>query len=352
MIEKHGPLAFNAIAVEHEHRWKYRGQVRPSDGTIAITVQITDEKRDGDRLTTTANASLWIDDRRIYEATIAQDASTSRWSRAGMIEPAITWWRRRFDRSPIPRERLVRALVERFVGRVELLDAAALDAIDGPLLFVANHQTAIETLLFAIVAGPPGNRPLLTLAKAEHRESWFGALIASLLEGTGHDLIDYFDRSDPTALGPWLERAFDRMERERLSLLLHVEGTRASSARTPLGAISGVPIDHAVRRNVSIVPVRFSGGLPMDAAPRKLDFPLHLARQDIWIGRPIAPSSLAPLPYAERVASIRRAIEQLGPPHEIEQPNEGDRDLEARVHERMARDGTSEIEALLAILEH
>nr|WP_305119000.1 beta-ketoacyl synthase N-terminal-like domain-containing protein [Tahibacter harae] len=48
-----------------EHTWKYRGQVLPHHGAVAITLQVTESGPDY----AVADASLWVDGERIYEAS-------------------------------------------------------------------------------------------------------------------------------------------------------------------------------------------------------------------------------------------------------------------------------------------
>lgn len=47
-----------------EHTWKYRGQVLPHHGEVTITLQVTEQGADY----AVADASLWVDGERIYEA--------------------------------------------------------------------------------------------------------------------------------------------------------------------------------------------------------------------------------------------------------------------------------------------
>ena len=49
----------------HEHTWKYRGQVLPHHGEVAITLQVTEPGPDY----AIADASLWVDGERLYEAS-------------------------------------------------------------------------------------------------------------------------------------------------------------------------------------------------------------------------------------------------------------------------------------------
>jgi 3-hydroxymyristoyl/3-hydroxydecanoyl-(acyl carrier protein) dehydratase len=55
------------------HRWKYRGQVLPEDGEIAVTLELTSIERSADRALACADASFFVDGKRIYEATLAAE---------------------------------------------------------------------------------------------------------------------------------------------------------------------------------------------------------------------------------------------------------------------------------------
>ncbi len=60
---------FEAIGMETELTWKYRGQVLPHHRTVHTTIEITAAGRDERGAWATCEASLWSDGRRIYEAT-------------------------------------------------------------------------------------------------------------------------------------------------------------------------------------------------------------------------------------------------------------------------------------------
>ena len=63
----HAPR-FEPIALEQPMSWSYRGQVVPEDDRVTVTMELT-ERGQGDRGPwLRANASLWVDGRRIYEA--------------------------------------------------------------------------------------------------------------------------------------------------------------------------------------------------------------------------------------------------------------------------------------------
>ncbi|MBX3271843.1 MAG: 3-hydroxyacyl-[acyl-carrier-protein] dehydratase FabA [Sandaracinaceae bacterium] len=252
------------------------------------------------------------------------------------IAPVVDFWRAHFDVGPWPVEELYYGLVERFVAAVHLEDPRALAALRGRgVLYLANHQVGIESLVFSIVASALAGVPTQTLAKAEHRTSWLGRLIAHCFTWPGVEdpgVIAYFDRSDPSSL-PSLVRTLASGAHAK-SLMVHVEGTRALGARQPVEKMSGVFCDLAIEAGVPVVPVRFSGGLPVEPAAARLEYPVGMGRQDYWIGRPISPSELAALPYKARTERVVAAIEGLGPPRHLETPHAPDPAFEARVRAR------------------
>ncbi|MBK9655586.1 MAG: hypothetical protein IPO66_08945 [Rhodanobacteraceae bacterium] len=60
---------FESIALDRTHRWKYRGQVLPHHRLVHTTLEVTGRGRDQRGLYAIADASLWVDGQRIYEAT-------------------------------------------------------------------------------------------------------------------------------------------------------------------------------------------------------------------------------------------------------------------------------------------
>src|SRR5690606_22805804 len=147
------------------HRWKYRGQVLPTDRRVAVTLEVTSIQRGPTSVHADAEASLWVDGKRIYEATLGAELVERGERRARLrdgrlADEAFTrFWRAHLGVGPRPAEDLYLALLRRFVRRVSVADPAALSAIDGPALYLANHQTAIETLMLSIVAGAASGVP-------------------------------------------------------------------------------------------------------------------------------------------------------------------------------------------------
>jgi 3-hydroxymyristoyl/3-hydroxydecanoyl-(acyl carrier protein) dehydratase/1-acyl-sn-glycerol-3-phosphate acyltransferase len=59
---------FEAVATGLAHVWKYRGQVVPSNRTIGCTVEVLEIGKDARGVFAKADASLWVDGKRIYDA--------------------------------------------------------------------------------------------------------------------------------------------------------------------------------------------------------------------------------------------------------------------------------------------
>jgi 3-oxoacyl-(acyl-carrier-protein) synthase/3-hydroxymyristoyl/3-hydroxydecanoyl-(acyl carrier protein) dehydratase/1-acyl-sn-glycerol-3-phosphate acyltransferase len=58
---------FEAVATGAAHVWKYRGQVVPQNRTIGCTVEVLEVKKDERGVLALADASLWVDGKRIYD---------------------------------------------------------------------------------------------------------------------------------------------------------------------------------------------------------------------------------------------------------------------------------------------
>ncbi|HHH28719.1 MAG TPA: 3-hydroxyacyl-[acyl-carrier-protein] dehydratase FabA, partial [Polyangiaceae bacterium] len=291
------------------------------------------------------------------------------------VSPVAEFWRAYFDVGPWPVEELYYALVEQFVAGFHVEDPDALRALHGRgVLYLGNHQVGIESLIFSIVASALQGSPTLTLAKKEHRTSWLGELISHCFTWPGVEdpgVITYFDREDPTSLPRIVQELAGRAGRGKgaksRSLMVHVEGTRAHSARHRVEKMSGVFCDLAISAGIPIVPVRFTGGLPVEPVAEKLEYPTGMGRQDYWLGTPIPPSELEDLGYKERIERVVQAVNALGPSADV--PHPPDPELAAAVDARTrrssvpfglatllevlsAREHGPEVAALLSAVEH
>jgi 3-hydroxymyristoyl/3-hydroxydecanoyl-(acyl carrier protein) dehydratase/1-acyl-sn-glycerol-3-phosphate acyltransferase len=245
------------------------------------------------------------------------------------------FWQRCFGLGRWPAEDLFYALIERFVGAVRVEDPGALAALRGrPVLFVGNHQIAVESLLFSVIASSLVETPTLTLAKPQHAQTWLGRLSRHGFTYPGArdpGLVAYFDRSQPESLPRIIQSLGAGLAAGASSLMVHVEGTRSLHCGAPVSKMSGVFLELAIQANLPVVPVRFVGGLPLAPLPERVDFPVGMGRQDFWLGTPIDARELAALPYKERTARVLAAINGLGPSAETEVPFAGDPTFEASV---------------------
>jgi 1-acyl-sn-glycerol-3-phosphate acyltransferase len=264
------------------------------------------------------------------------------------------YWTGWFGREDWPVEDIHGGLIERFLGRVVLAAPQEYAQLRGrSVLYLANHQTGVESLIFTVVASALNRVPTVALAKIEHRESWLGRLIRHCFTYPGAadpKLMTFFDRDDKESLGriiAELAQEMTEMTGPGRSVMVHIEGTRSLSCRNPIQKMSGAFTDMALAVGAPIVPVRFIGGLPGEAVEKRLEFPIGMGRQDIHFGRPILPEELAPLHYGARKKLVIDAINALGVPNEQEQPLPADPAFAQRVLEWQRRTGVSAEHATL-----
>jgi 3-oxoacyl-(acyl-carrier-protein) synthase/3-hydroxymyristoyl/3-hydroxydecanoyl-(acyl carrier protein) dehydratase/1-acyl-sn-glycerol-3-phosphate acyltransferase len=269
------------------------------------------------------------------------------------LAPVSGWWDQWFQLGRWPVEDIYYGLIQQFVRRVHYADPAGMDAIQGKgVIYVANHQTGVESLLFSVVASALNQVPTVTLAKVEHKQTWLGQLIHHCFgypDCKDPEVITYFDRVDKASLPGILAYLSREMVADRRSMLVHVEGTRAVSCRPEVTVMSSAFIDLAIQTNCAIVPVRFVGGLPVEPMETRLEFPVGMGQQDICFGSPILPAELEATPYKERKAKVIAAINGISTPNQDEQPLPGNPELEEAVNHRF--DSTETTHELATILE-
>jgi acyl transferase domain-containing protein/3-hydroxymyristoyl/3-hydroxydecanoyl-(acyl carrier protein) dehydratase/1-acyl-sn-glycerol-3-phosphate acyltransferase len=265
--------------------------------------------------------------------------------------PVRDFWTKWFNRGPWPVEDLYYGLIERFVDRVVVQDPAAFAGVHGrSLLYLGNHQVGVESLLFSIIASGLSGVPTVTLAKIEHKTTWLGRLIAHCFAYPGvrdPKLISFFDRNDKSSLARITEEFAAEMLSPGRSVMVHVEGTRSKSCAKPVEKMSGTFLDLAIAVGAPVVPVRFIGGLPVEPVAKRLEFPLGMAKQAIWIGRPIPAGELAAQPYGERKRLVIEAINALGCKNADERPLAPDPEFAARVEAWQAQRGLTHEHATL-----
>ncbi|MCY0877601.1 MAG: beta-ketoacyl synthase N-terminal-like domain-containing protein [Firmicutes bacterium] len=246
-------------------------------------------------------------------------------------------------------------LLESLVGKVVLSDPEGWARIrSGPVLYLANHQTGVESMLLSLIAGTLGDRPVAAVAKQEHRTSWIGRWMAWASEYPGVAIpksLIFVDRALGSAVLDTVRGVSSEIQ-AGTSLLVHVEGTRALSGRHRTQVISGLWLDLAVELGVPIMPVRMVGGLPVEPISSRLEFPWHYARQDYYWGTVIFPEELRAMGYKARREQVLEALNRLGVPPNEETPNVPNLALEEAVHAWMAYAAVPEPEALIAVLLH
>ncbi len=216
---------------------------------------------------------------------------------------------------------LVGGLLNSFVRRVIISDPLEFQNLaQRPVLYLANHQTMVESLLFLAVASALTKTTAKAIAKDEHRYSWVGAfarVASSTMEKPPLGMIFFKREQQKDILG--ILQKFKEETSLSTSLLVHVEGKRSLHCSAETKRISSVFTDLALQLGWPIVPVKFVGGLPV-SGDEFCDFPLNYGKQDYHIGKAIFPEKLKNYSYKDRPEAILRAMNSLGPLQELETP--------------------------------
>ena len=221
------------------------------------------------------------------------------------LAPLHRWWNSQLgiDHHWLGQD-LWEGMMQRYVGRVVVEQPVAFDTLKGRgAIFVGNHQVQIESLLITNILSGLLQQPVVTMANAKHQRRWIGWLLGQLFSYPGcrdpHSIV-YFDQTSPTAMRGILDGLAGELARGERSFFVHPQGTRSQSCREEVSTISSLFLDMAISHQLPVVPVRFSGGLPVAPIQGKLEFPVDHTSQNYTIGTPIEAAELAELPYAER----------------------------------------------------
>ncbi len=267
------------------------------------------------------------------------------------LNPVKDWWADWFGTRGWPTEDLYYGLIEKFVRHVFIPDPIGFGRAQGqPALFLGNHQTAVESLLFSIVASALIETPTVTVAKVEHKDTWVGHLIRHGFSWPGirdPEVITYFDRDDKKSLMGVIGKLYHGLVSGKRSAMVHVEGTRSFDCTEPVRVMTGKFIDLAIEANRPIIPVKFSGGLPRTTLEARVEFAVGMGKQDLWFGTPIWPEDLKHMPYGARKNAVLDAINALGPSHTVEDALPPDPDFAARVAAWQDATGCSEEHATI-----
>lgn len=269
------------------------------------------------------------------------------------IDTALRFWREGAGVDHPIVEDLFRGLSSSFAELQWGAVAMPEEIRETPVLFLANHQVAIESLLFSFLVSGATSLPVTAVAKAEHESSWVNALFREIGFG-GPDSVDpilYFDREQQSSFLELMKEAAGLLAEGRCSLLIHVEGTRSIACRQPVTKLTSVLVDLALRARVPIVPVRFFGGLPVEAAKERLEFPVDFTAQHYGVGEPILPETIEPMLFAERTRFVLDRMNSVGPPLDQEVPGTPDGLLGDRVKGWSQRCGNPFAAVCLSVLE-
>ncbi|HWL85858.1 MAG TPA: 1-acyl-sn-glycerol-3-phosphate acyltransferase [Polyangiaceae bacterium] len=247
------------------------------------------------------------------------------------------FWRNHFSVGPWPVEDFFYGLVEQFVGDVVLADPEGFARVRGrSVLYLANHQVSVESLMFSVLIPALSGAITVTLAKAEHRISWIGELVEHCFTYPGVSdpgMMTFFNRENQAELLEVIQRLVQEMTAAGKGAMIHVEGTRSLSCRQPVAKISSAVIELALAAGCPIVPLRFVGALPVEPLAERSEFPIGYGKQDIWVGSPMYPEQIGKLPLKERKQAVLDAINRLGPELSEEVPHAPNPTLAERIEQ-------------------
>ncbi len=349
---------FEPLMLDEPLTWKYRGQVTPKNSLITSLMEITEVGRDDRGPYVIGAGSLWCDGLRIYQVEnmgmrIVSGPPMGTESRLPLGEVATAmrnhWQERRSTPASWLGDDLVGGLFDRYVSAVMTERPDTIDRLRGrSVIYLANHQVQIESLLISNLLPAISGVGMTTVSNAKHQERWIGELVRSLEAYPGCTSvaqIAYFDQSRPESMFEIIDAVRTEMTVGPHSFFVHTDGTRSQSCRDETQRCSSVFLDLALDLGIPIVPVRFTGGLPIDPIEGKAEFPVGHGKQRYWIGEPIEADRLAAMTLRERVDHVVGAINALGGPNREERPSPGDPVFAAAVDAQQRRAGTGEVYA-------
>jgi acyl transferase domain-containing protein/3-hydroxymyristoyl/3-hydroxydecanoyl-(acyl carrier protein) dehydratase/1-acyl-sn-glycerol-3-phosphate acyltransferase len=269
------------------------------------------------------------------------------------LEPLKIAWRRFWGHSDQwLGEDLFFSVVRQFVGLVTFSNPEEMAALSGRgVLFLANHQVGVESPLFALVASALQGLPTAVIAKKEHKDSWIGRLFEVCFdreELQSPELLALVDRDNQMDVIQTIAKRFAALAKDQECLLIHVEGTRSQQGGRAVELVSSAVIDQAVATGIPIVPVRFSGALPVDhELEERTEFPAGYGRQDILFGRPLFAEELKSLTTLERRNKVLEALNTICGGPEFEALTAPNPEFQKKVEDWKSRHQVSEVEAVL-----
>ncbi len=353
---------FEPILLDKPMTWKYRGQVTPNNRMISSVMEITEVGTDELGPFVIGTGSLWCDGLRIYEVSnmgmrivpgSAENEHAAEVPKGEVTNAMRSFWGpRRNTPATWLGDDLIDGLIDRYVHRVMVPNPKTLDRLQGrSAIFLANHQVQVESLIVSQLLPPLTGVPMTIVANAKHEHRWIGELIRSLeahpdFRAT-EDVLAYFDQARPETMAEILADVKAKMAAGSHSFFVHTDGTRAQSCRERTTRCSSVLLDLALELHVPIVPVRFTGGLPVDPIEGKAEFPVGHGSQDYWIGEPIEASELREMGLRQRVDRVVSAINNLGVSVDADGPRPDDPEFAALAEQWRQQTGSNDVFAAL-----
>ncbi|SMF64143.1 beta-ketoacyl synthase N-terminal-like domain-containing protein [Pseudobacteriovorax antillogorgiicola] len=357
---------FEPVSSGEEIEWHYRGQVAPHIKQMTVDFELTEVNESAAQTVMTGIGRLWVEGKKIYEAPRLAMTMKPQGKALAVNHTPLNGQdgRIKFDLiydqlkgQDDARLQTVydvfTALAYQFVGQVHLEDPAALAALHGkPVLYLANHQVGIESLLFMTMVKTLQGNPVRAIAKSEHQKSIYGGLQdlrAEVFGGLSPIGMYFFQRDHHLSIFSCLEEYKKDQQDYSMSLLCHVDGTRSVVANDPVKAVSSIFIDLAKSTGLPIVPVRFAGALPeTNDEQKRFEFPVHWGAQDYYIGKPIPAAELSQLGLKDAVERVKSGINRLGPKQE--QAKSADPKFKTMMHGFQSQGATVQQSLLLACL--
>jgi hypothetical protein len=213
--------------------------------------------------------------------------------------------------------KMLGCLFNQFVRNVLVEDIDDFKSIEGkPFMYLANHQTGIESLVINGISLEK-SQYIMAVAKKELSSSVNDVgVLARLYYSHGEaerrsSGLFFIDRESPLTILSRIKELMERIIKENIACLVHLDGTRAVSCHEETKNVNSVIIDEAVRLDIPLVPLRMTGGLPFEG-DRKLDYPVNAGKQDYWIGKSIRSAMLKPMNLKERKDYILGKLNSLG----------------------------------------
>ncbi len=190
------------------------------------------------------------------------------------------------------------ALLRRFTPTT-IMGVEHLDAVEGPVLFVANHNSHLDSVVLLSALPTRLRRRVAVAAAADYffARPLLGSAVALLLNA--------FPFSRTTAVRPTLEHCAALLD-TRWSILLYPEGTRSITGE--IGEFkAGVGL-LAVELEVPVVPIYLDGLQSILPKGRTLPRP---GRVSVTFGRPVSVNG--PSSYGDVALQLERAVRALRP---------------------------------------